>query len=255
MNVLIENAGKVRTISINRPERRNAIDSETAKMLEDAFAKFEADQDAYVAILTGVGGHFCAGADLKALANGDTRHLTETGRGPMGPTRMRLSKPVIAAVEGSAVAGGLELALWCDLRVAGSDAIFGVYNRRFGIPLIDLGTVILPRLIGHSHAMDLILTGRGVLAKEALHMGLVNRLVDSGKALEAASALAREIAALPQMCLRSDRMSAYEQWDLTEVEAMRNELQRGLSVLESAEMKKGLVAFSSGKGKHGKPLH
>jgi enoyl-CoA hydratase len=251
MSVLVDQKDKVRIVSINRPERRNAVDSETAKLLEQAFSAFEEDEDAHVAILTGNGGYFCSGADLKAFIEDGTKHLSETVRGPMGPTRMRLSKPVIAAIEGPAVAGGLELALWCDLRVAASDAVFGVYNRRFGIPLVDLGTIRLPRLIGHSHAMDLILTGRGVSGDEAVRMGLVNRLVEPGNALKVAIELAQEIAALPQACLRSDRISAYEQWDLAEIEAMRNEAHRGISVLDAID-RKALDAFLKGKIKHQK---
>lgn len=249
MNVLVEQIDKVTIVSINRPELRNAVDSQTAQMLEQAFITFEENQQAHVAILTGERGYFCSGADLNAFIHNDARNLSETARGPMGPTRMRLSKPVIAAIEGPAVGGGLELALWCDMRVAARDAIFGVYNRRFGIPLVDLGTIRLPRLIGHSHAMDLILTGRGVNGEEALRMGLVNRLVDPGNALHVATELAQQIASLPQVCLRSDRISAYEQWDLAEIEAMRNEIHRGQSVLDSID-RKALDSFLKGKAKH-----
>ncbi len=205
-----------------------------------------------VAVLTGAAGTFCAGADLKALAAGQGNTLSEVGDGPMGPTRMLLSKPVIAAVEGHAVAGGLELACWCDLRVAARDAVFGVYCRRFGVPLVDLGTIRLPRLVGHSHALDLILTGRGVSGDEALRMGLVNRLVAPGGALEAALELARELAALPQTCLRSDRLSSYEQWSLSTSDAVRNEFRRGQNVIESGETVAGAQRFTSGQGRHGK---
>jgi enoyl-CoA hydratase len=241
----------IAVVTINRPEVRNAVDLTTATALTEAFRRFEADDSLPVAILTGAGGTFCAGADLKSIAQGQRRELSETGDGPLGPTRLFLSKPVIAAVEGFAVAGGLELALWCDLRVAAENAVFGVYCRRFGVPLIDLGTIRLPRLIGHSRAMDLILTGRGVSGTEAVQMGLANRLVAPGTALEAALELAGRIAAFPQTCLRSDRLSAYEQWDLSWDEALRRELQRGLQVLASGETLAGAQRFSSGEGRHG----
>src|SRR5580700_4744197 len=203
---------RITIVTIQRPEARNAVDRSTAEALAYAFRQFDADPNSDVAILMGEGGNFCAGADLKAFDN----HLSADGDGPMGPTRMRLSKPVIAAVEGYAVAGGLELALWCDLRVAAKNAVFGVFCRRFGVPLIDLGTVRLPRLIGQSHALDLILTGRGVSGEEGLGMGLVNRLTEPGEALETAIELAESLAALPQGCLRSDRQSALAQWGLSE---------------------------------------
>ena len=211
----------MRVVAIDRPERRNAVDSVTAALLLEAFEAFDADDAAAVAILTGTGGAFCAGADLKALSEGDRRPISDTGPGPMGPTRLRLGKPVIAAIEGPAVAGGLELALWCDMRVAASDATLGVYCRRFGVPLCDVGTVRLPRLIGHSRAMDLILTGRGIDGTEAERIGLVNRVVAPGAALDAAIELATELAALPQRCMRNDRLSALEQWDLSEDAATR----------------------------------
>ena len=214
-------------VTINRPERRNAVDSVCADQLREAFLAFDGDEERSVAVLTGAAGTFCAGADLKAVAEGDRRPIPDDGPGPMGPTRLTLGKPVIAAVEGYAVAGGIELALWCDLRVAAEDAIFGVFCRRFGVPLCDLGTVRLPRIVGHGRAMDLILTGRAVPAPEALTMGLANRVVAPGEALAAAVALAHQLAALPQICLRSDRMSALEQWGLTEEEAARNEARRG----------------------------
>jgi len=201
--------------------------------------------------LTGADGNFCAGADLKALSRGDGNTMSEDGDGPMGPTRMLLSKPVIAAVEGYAVAGGIELALWCDLRVAASNAIFGVFCRRFGVPLVDLGTIRLPRLIGQSHAMDLILTGRGVSGEEALRIGLANRLTQPGAALDEALALARTISAFPQRCMRSDRMSVYEQWSLGWDQAMRNEFRRGCEVVASGETGYGASRFASGEGRHG----
>src|SRR5262249_36662726 len=202
--------------------------------------------------LTGAGGYFCAGADLKAVATGHGNAVTDDGDGPMGPTRMVLAKPVIAAVEGYAVAGGFELALWCDLRVAARDAVFGVYCRRFGVPLIDLGTIRLPRLIGHSRAMDLILTGRGVSGEEAVAMGIVNRLVDPGHALHAAVTLAHELGRLPQTCMRSDRLSAHEQWSLSYDDALRNEVRRGLEVVRSGETRAGAQRFTSGAGRHGR---
>lgn len=238
-------------MTINRPEARNAVNGPTAQALADAFRAFDSDHSASVAVLTGAGGTFSAGADLKAVASGQGNRLAKDGDGPMGPTRMLLSKPVIAAVEGYAVAGGLELALWCDLRVAARDALFGVFCRRFGVPLIDLGTIRLPRLIGHSHALDLILTGRGVSGEEALRMGLANRLVATGGALEAAIELARSLARLPQACLRSDRLSSYEQWSLAIGEAARNEFRRGLEVIESGETRSGAQRFASGQGRHG----
>jgi enoyl-CoA hydratase len=249
--VRIENDGPVRIVTIDRPEVRNAVDEPTREALADAFRAFDADESASVAILTGAGGIFCAGADLKAFAAGKRRRRTEDGDGPMGPTRMILGKPVIAAVEGYAVAGGLELALWCDLRVAAEDAVFGVFCRRWGVPLIDLGTVRLPRLIGQSHAMDLILTGRGVSGDEALRMGLANRLVPKGTARAEAVMLAKDLAALPQRCLRSDRLSAMEQWSLGWREAMLNEYHRGMTVINSGESKEGATRFASGAGRHG----
>ena len=250
--VKTERHGKVFIVTIDRPEVRNAVDSPTAAALADAFRAFDADESLIVAILTGAGGTFCAGADLKSVADGRHDPLSETGDGPMGPTRMLLSKPVIAAVEGHAVAGGLELALWCDLRVAADDAIFGVYCRRFGVPLVDLGTVRLPRLIGHSRALDLILTGRGVSGEEAVQMGLANRIVPRGKALDSAIELAESLCEFPQICMRSDRLSSYEQWSLGYDDAMKNELRRGQSVLSSGETAAGASRFKSGHGRHGK---
>jgi enoyl-CoA hydratase len=251
MTVRYETSGTTAIVSIDRPAQRNAVDQETARQLADAFRAFDTDDSLHVAILTGSQGHFCAGADLKAYAAGDRRKISEQGDGPMGPTRMRLSKPVIAAVEGYAVAGGCELALWCDLRVASETAVFGIFCRRFGVPLIDLGTVRLPRLIGHSRAMDLILTGREVRAQEALDIGLANRLVPAGDALRAAQQLASQIAAFPQGCMRNDRRSAIEQWGLDEEGAMRNELRHGLATIESGESRSGAAAFAAGAGRHG----
>jgi len=249
--VLTEARGDVLIVTINRAEVRNAVDGATARALAAVFRGFDADSSSRVAVLTGTAGTFCAGADLKALATGQGNTLSEEGDGPMGPTRMLLSKPVVAAVEGHAVAGGLELACWCDIRVAARDAVFGVYCRRFGVPLVDLGTIRLPRLIGHSHALDLILTGRGVSGDEALRMGLANRLVERGHALGAALELARELAALPQTCMRSDRLSSYEQWSLPTSNAVRNEFRRGMSVIESGETVAGARRFASGQGRHG----
>ena len=254
MGVRYETRGAVAVVTIDRPEVRNAVDQATAVRLADAFRTFDADDQLSVAILAGGGAHFCAGADLQSLATGQERdRVTSGGDGPMGPTRMRLSKPVIAAIEGYAVAGGLELAIWCDLRVAGGGAVLGVFCRRFGVPLIDLGTVRLPRLIGHGRAMDLILTGRPVGAEEALRIGLVDRVVAEGTALDEAVALAEELAGLPQTCLRSDRLSAYEQWDLSWAEATANETRRGLEVLASGETADGAARFAGGAGRHGAP--
>jgi enoyl-CoA hydratase len=247
----VEHDGPVTVVTIDRPERRNAVDAPAAAALAGAFRAFDRDPGAAVAVLTGAGGAFCAGADLKAIAEGRPLRVAADGDGPMGPTRLRLSKPVLAAVEGPAVAGGLELALWCDLRVAAEGATFGVLSRRVGVPLIDLGTVRLPRVVGHGRAMDLILTGRAVGAAEALAMGLVNRVVPDGQALAAAVALARELAALPQAVLRNDRMSAIEQWDLPGPEAAANELRRGLATLASGEAAAGAAGFAAGQGRHG----
>ena len=249
--VLTDRDQDVLIVTINRPEVRNAIDIATSKVLFEAFEEYERDDGTSVAVLTGAGGTFCAGADLKAIAAGQRRTLVEEGPGPLGPTRMLLDKPVLAAVEGHAVAGGFELALWCDLRIAAVDAVFGVFCRRFGVPLLDLGTVRLPRLIGHSHAMDLILTGRGVQGEEALRMGLANRLVPHGQAQEAAVTLAHELARFPQRCLRSDRLSAYEQWSLSYEDGWRNELRRGRDVIKSGETAAGAESFARGKGRHG----
>ncbi|HNO66840.1 MAG TPA: crotonase/enoyl-CoA hydratase family protein [Tepidiformaceae bacterium] len=251
MTVSFETEGPIAIVTINRPDVRNAVDRATAAALAEAFRRFDADEALSVAILTGAGGYFCAGADLKAVASGGGNRTANDGDGPMGPSRMRLSKPVIAAVEGFAVAGGLELSLWCDMRVAARDAVFGVFCRRWGVPLVDGGTVRLPRLIGESHALDLILTGRGVSGDEALRMGLANRIVEPGQALNAAKELALQIAGFPQRCMRSDRLSALEQWDLAFDEAMANETRRGLEVIASSETREGASRFASGAGRHG----
>lgn len=251
MTVRVEHDGPVTIVTIDRPEVRNAVDGPTAALLADAFGAFDADGSQSVAVLTGAGGCFCAGADLKAISERRGNRVTEDGDGPMGPTRMLLGKPVIAAVEGYAVAGGLELATWCDLRVAARDAVFGVFCRRWGVPLIDGGTVRLPRLVGHSHALDLILTGRGVSGDEARRMGLANRLVEPGEALGAALALAHELAALPQNCMREDRLSSYDQWALPLDEAIRSEYRHGLRVLGSGESVEGAARFAGGAGRHG----
>jgi enoyl-CoA hydratase/carnithine racemase len=243
----------VAVVTIDRPEVRNAVDGPTAADLAAAFRRFEADESLLVAVLTGAAGTFCAGADLKAISDGRGNRVDTdlAADGPMGPSRMLLDKPVLAAVEGHAVAGGLELALWCDLRVAARDAVFGVYCRRWGVPLIDGGTVRLPRLIGQSHALDLILTGRGVSGEEALRMGLANRLTDPGAALDGALELAEQLARFPQNCLRADRRSAYEQWSLSLPDAMANELRLGLDVIRSGETGEGAGRFAAGEGRHG----
>lgn len=249
MPVRVETRGQVTTIVLSRPEARNAVDGPTAAELAAAFRAFEADADARVAVLWGEGGTFCAGADLKAIGTGRGNRVAPDGDGPMGPTRMRLSKPVIAAVAGHAVAGGLELALWCDLRVAEEDAVFGVFCRRWGVPLIDGGTVRLPRLIGTGRAMDMILTGRPVPAAEAHAIGLADRVVPPGRARAEAEELAAAIARFPQDCLRSDRASLLDQEGLTEEDAMRRELRYGTTVL--AEATEGAARFAGGAGRHG----
>ncbi|MFJ6309290.1 crotonase/enoyl-CoA hydratase family protein [Streptomyces althioticus] len=249
MPVRIERRGAVTTVVLSRPEARNAVDGPMAAELADAFRAFEADDEARAAVLWGEGGTFCAGADLKALGTERANRVTEDGDGPMGPTRLRLSKPVIAAVSGHAVAGGLELALWCDLRVAEEDAVFGVFCRRWGVPLIDGGTVRLPRLVGTSRAMDMILTGRPVPAAEAYAMGLANRVVPVGRAREEAEEPAASLARFPQACLRSDRASVLEQEGLGEEEALAAELRHGAAVL--AESLEGAARFASGAGRHG----
>ncbi|MGW6787903.1 crotonase/enoyl-CoA hydratase family protein [Streptomyces chartreusis] len=249
MPVRIERKGHVTTVVLSRPEVRNAVDGPTAAELVDAFREFDADEEARVAVLWGEGGTFCAGADLKALGTERGNRVAAEGDGPMGPTRLRLSKPVVAAIAGHAVAGGLELALWCDLRVAEEDAVFGVFCRRWGVPLIDGGTVRLPRLIGTSRALDMILTGRPVTAREAHEMGLANRVVPSGRARAEAEELAAVIAGFPQACLRSDRACVLEQDGLDEAAAMRGELAHGMDVL--AESMEGAARFASGAGRHG----
>jgi enoyl-CoA hydratase len=250
MKVLVEKANEIWTVIINRPQVRNAVDFETAEQLAAAFRAFDADETARVAVLTGAGGTFCAGADLKALAEGHPNRVAEDGDGPLGCTRLMLDKPVIAAIAGHAVAGGLEIAIWCDLRIAEEDATLGVFCRRFGVPLIDLGTIRLPRLIGQSHAMDMILTGRPVGADEARMMGLVNRVVPRGRAREEAEALARQIAAFPQACMRADRRSALGQWALPLEEAIRRELVGGLEAV-AQEGVAGAAKFVAGQGRHG----
>jgi enoyl-CoA hydratase len=250
MSVRIERDGPVTTVILDRAAVRNAVDRDTAQALADAFRAFDADDGARVAVLWGAGGGFCAGADLGAIAAGRPNRVQPDGDGPMGPSRMLLGKPVIAAIAGPAVAGGLELALWCDLRVAEEDARLGVTCRRFGVPLIDGGTIRLPRLIGHGRAMDLILTGRIVDAAEALAMGLVNRVVARGQARAEAEALAHELARLPQQAMRGDRLSAYEQWDLPYQAALANELEHGMVAL-GAEAVTGARRFVAGAGRHG----
>ncbi|MFF1396210.1 crotonase/enoyl-CoA hydratase family protein [Streptomyces sp. NPDC058287] len=249
MPVRVERRGHVTTVVLSRPEVRNAVDGPTAAELAAAFKEFDADESARVAVLWGEGGTFCAGADLKAIGTERGNRVAEEGDGPMGPTRLRLSKPVIAAVSGHAVAGGLELALWCDLRVAEEDAVFGVFCRRWGVPLIDGGTVRLPRLIGESRAMDLILTGRPVPAPEAYAMGLANRLVPPGRARAEAEELAEQIAGFPQACMRGDRASVLDQAGQGEEAALAGELRYGTAVLE--ESLKGAARFASGAGRHG----
>lgn len=250
VTVRIERNGPVTTVILHRPEARNAVDGPTAAALVDAFREFDADPDAAVAVLWGDGGTFCAGADLKALGTERSNRVTEDGDGPMGPTRMRLSKPVIAAVSGYAVAGGLELALWCDMRVAEQDSTFGVFCRRWGVPLIDGGTIRLPRIVGTGRAMDMVLTGRAVAATEALQIGLINRVVPSGESRSAAEQLAAELAALPQTCLRSDRLSLLEQDGMDEETALLNEYRHGLKALAGGALD-GAQRFAAGAGRHG----
>ncbi|WP_372866665.1 crotonase/enoyl-CoA hydratase family protein [Pseudomonas sp.] len=253
MSVIVEHDGPVTTLIIDRAEVRNAVDRPTAEALAAALRAFEADPQARVAVLAGAAGTFCAGADLGAVAAGGGRanRLEPEGDGPMGPSRMQLSKPLIAAIEGHAVAGGLELALLADLRVMAADAVLGVFCRRFGVPLIDGGTVRLPRIIGQGRALDLILTGRAVLAEEALAIGLVNRVVAAGTALAAAQQLARQLADFPQHCLLADRASAYAQWNLPFAAAIANEFSGGLAVLGSGEAQAGAQRFKAGQGRHG----
>jgi enoyl-CoA hydratase len=251
MAVLIEIDYPIYTIIINNPKVKNAVDGSTAKELANAFRKFENDEKAEVSVLYGANGVFCSGANLKTIGEGAGNSIERQGDGPMGPTRMKLSKPVIAAVAGYAVAGGLELALWCDLRVVEKSAIFGVFNRRFGVPLIDGGTVRLPRLIGLSRALDMILTGRPVTADEAYIWGLANRIVDDGKSREEAENLGRIIAKFPKFCMRNDRISTYDQFGLNLEGAMSNEFEYGLNTLEHGEFLNGTMEFTQGKGKHG----
>jgi enoyl-CoA hydratase len=251
MSVRVETNGPVTTIILHRPDRKNAVDGETAQLLADAFRAFEASDAQRVCVLFGDGGTFCAGADLKAMATDKRNRLDPEGDGPMGPTRMYFRKPVIAAISGFAVAGGLELALMCDLRIAEEDATLGVFCRRWGVPLIDGGTVRLPRAIGMSRALDLILTGRAVDAKEALSMGLVNRVVPKGEARPRAEELARELAALPQSCMLSDRESAYAQGSTSFDAAMKREFELGMQTLMSGESFDGAARFAAGEGRHG----
>jgi enoyl-CoA hydratase len=251
MSVRVERDGPVSTVILDRPGVRNAVDGQTAAALAEAFREFEADDSARAAVLCGAGGTFCAGADLKALGSPDGNRVEPDGDGPMGPTRMRLSKPVIAAIGGHAVAGGLELALWCDLRVAEEDAVLGVFCRRWGVPLIDGGTVRLPQIVGLGRALDLILTGRPVPAAEALAMGLVSRVVAPGEARAAAEALAHELASLPQACLRSDRQSTLESLPLTEAAALDNEFRHGRSVLADPGLAEEIGRFAGGAGRDG----
>jgi enoyl-CoA hydratase len=248
--VTVERNGPVTTVRLSRPHARNAVDGPTAAALADAFRAFDADPDAAVGVLHGDGGTFCAGADLRAVGTPTGNRTLPDGDGPMGPTRLRLTKPVIAAIAGHAVAGGLELALWCDLRIADTTAVFGVYCRRWGVPLIDGGTVRLPRLIGASRAMDLVLTGRSVDAEEALRIGLANYVVPAGQALAAAQELAARLAAFPQTCLREDRASLLEQDGLDEAAAMANEFRHGMASLATDALP-GAARFAAGEGRHG----
>jgi enoyl-CoA hydratase len=255
-NIRVESRNAICHVTIDRPGARNAVDGATARELADAFRAFEEDETLKVAILSGAGNAFCAGADLKAIASGDplrANRLEPAGDGPMGPTRLKLSKPVIAAISGYCVAGGLELACWCDLRVADETAIFGVFCRRFGVPLIDGGTVRLPRLIGQSRAMDMILTGRPVDAQEALAFGLANRVVPAGEHVKAAEALARDLCAVPQVCMRHDHLSAIEQWGMPIDEAILNEFTHGANALRCRETFEGAARFAGGEGRHGAP--
>jgi len=250
--VLTQRDGNVLIVTLNRLEVRNAVDTATASALAEAFESFDRDDSLRVAVLTGAGGTFCAGFDPREVVKGGRAPTEKETQGPMGPTWMLLSKLVLAAVDGYAVAGGMELALWCDLRIAARDAVFGIFNRRFGVPLIDLGTVRLPRMIGQSHALDLILTGRSVSGDEALRMGVANRLVEPGKALEASMQLAHTLAEFPQDGLRGDRMSVYQQWSLSLDDARRNELRLGMNALNSGEAVSGASRFASGAGRHGR---
>jgi enoyl-CoA hydratase len=251
MTIRIEKDYPVFTIIIDNPEVKNAVDGETARDLADAFRAFEKDENALVAVLWGANGNFCSGANLKAILAGKGNVIESEGDGPMGPTRMKLGKPVIAAVSGYAVAGGLELAIWCDLRVVEKSAVFGIFCRRFGVPLIDGGTIRLPRIVGMSRAMDMILTGRPVKSDEALQWGLANKVVEDGRSRQEAEDLARFIASNPQNCMRNDRLSAYEQFNMSIDDAIENEFKIGLETLKTGEFLKGSKAFNEGKGKHG----
>jgi enoyl-CoA hydratase len=251
MKVVVERQESIYTVIINRPEVRNAVDRETADLLYHAFLEFDQDERMHVAVLYGEGGNFCAGADLKAIAEGIPNRLEPEGAAPMGPTRLRLSKPVIAAVAGHAVAGGLELACWCDLRVAEEGAVFGVFCRRWGVPLMDGGTVRLARLIGSSHALDMILTGRGVPAAEAHRMGLANEVVENGQSKIRAQELALRISRFPQICMKHDRLSLYEGLSMEFHEAMANEFRHGMEVIKNDELISGVARFKKGEGRHG----
>jgi enoyl-CoA hydratase len=251
MTVRFETEDRVAIVTIDRPEVKNAVDGPTAALLADAFRRFDADDGLDAAVLTGIGDTFCAGADLKAVSKGEGNRVGMDGDGPLGVTRMLLSKPVIAAVEGYAVAGGIELAAWCDLRVAARDAVFGVFCRRWGVPLVDGGTIRLSRLLGHSHALDLILTGRGVSGEEARLMGLANRLTEPGEALSEALVLASQLSRFPQRCLRNDRMSSYRQWGLNLDDALLEETRLGREVIKSGETQEGATRFAEGAGRHG----
>ena len=251
MNILVEQTNRITVITINRPEVKNAVDRDTSRELAEAFKQFDENPESDVAILTGSEGVFCAGADLKALSLGKGNRITKDGDGPMGPTRLTLSKPTIAAIEGFAVAGGLELAIWCDLRVASEKAILGVYCRRWGVPLVDGGTIRLPRMIGMSHALDLIITGRGVAGEEAKSMGLINRLCKEGESLEVALEEAENLLKFPQICMRNDRLSAYKQWNMSLEDAINQETELGLEVINSGESIRGASRFTEGKGRHG----
>jgi enoyl-CoA hydratase len=254
VTVLEEIVGRTLVVTIARPERRNAVDASTAAELVAVFERYNVDPRCDVAILTGAKGTFCAGADLQALARGEVPRLRADGHAPMGPTRMLLLKPVIAAVEGYAVGGGFELALWCDLRVAASNATFGFLNRRFGVPLVDMGTIRLPHLIGHSRAMDLILTGRPVGAGEAERFGIVNLLAPPGGALDVALDLAAQISAVPQEALRNDRLSAIEQWSLERGAAIANELEHGRQTMAAIDVAQAAARFAAGVGRRGEPI-
>jgi enoyl-CoA hydratase len=243
--------GDVLVVTIDRPHVRNAVDGDTARALFDTFKAFDADDALAAAVLTGAEGTFCAGADLKQVAAGPGLRKLQPGEAPMGPTHLLLDKPVIAAVEGHCVAGGLELAIWCDLRVAATDAVFGVYCRRWGVPLIDGGTVRLSRMLGHSHALDLILTGRGVSGEEARMMGLANRLAEPGQALPEAVTMAHQLAGFPPNCLRADRRSSYDQWGMALDDALAHERSLGVEVLRSGETQQGAARFAAGAGRHG----